>query len=43
MYQCVRCGQIYRKKKEVLRHLIRDHKQGMFAIEYFYLYFRVRE
>ncbi|ABV26215.1 hypothetical protein SSSV4_ORF45 [Sulfolobus spindle-shaped virus 4] len=43
MYQCIRCGQIYRKKKEVMQHLIKDHRQGTFTLEYFYMYFRVRE
>ncbi|AZG03399.1 hypothetical protein [Sulfolobus spindle-shaped virus] len=43
MYQCLRCGGIFRKRREVVEHLLSGHMQSKFTLEYFYIYFRVRE
>ncbi|CAA30195.1 ORF A-45 [Sulfolobus spindle-shaped virus 1] len=43
MYQCLRCGGIFNKRREVVEHLLVGHKhKDRLTLDFYYIYFRVR-
>jgi hypothetical protein len=42
IYQCLRCGLVFRSKREVIRHLKNIEKVSDLVADYYYQYFTLR-
>ena len=42
VYQCVKCGLVFRSKKQIVSHLVNTEKVNPLAVDYFYQTFFVR-
>ena len=39
MYQCLRCGKVFKDRHAVKKHLLYKHFQDKLTIDYYYQYF----